>query len=141
MNTTSLNEKPPITISAHDYDQLERISMAGMRTHRNSQIAQLLADELERAEIVSPQEMGAKVVKMYTDVTFLDDTTNKFRRVTLVYPGEEDIAFGRISILTPIGAALIGVSEGQAIGWYTATGEPRRLTVVKVHRQAKSAPR
>jgi regulator of nucleoside diphosphate kinase len=137
MSITSQNEKVPITISSHDYEQLERISMAGMRTRRNLEIAELLADELERASVVPPQDVGAKVVKMYSDLTFRDDTTNKFRRVTLVYPGEEDITFGRISILTPVGTALIGVSEGQTIGWRTASGEPRRLTVMKIHGQAK----
>ena len=137
MNTTSRNEKVSITISSHDYEQLERISMAGMRTRHTLEIAKLLADELERASVVPLQEVGAKVVKMYSDLTFRDDTTNKLRRVTLVYPGEEDITFGRISILTPVGTALIGVSEGQAIGWRTAAGEPRRLTVMKIHGQAK----
>jgi regulator of nucleoside diphosphate kinase len=72
---------------------------------------------------------------MYSDVTFRDDATKQLRRVILVYPGEEDIALGRISILTPIGTALIGLTEGQTIGWQTATGAPRRLTVMKVHAQ------
>jgi regulator of nucleoside diphosphate kinase len=56
--------------------------------------------------------------------------------VTLVYPGEADIGQGRISVLTPVGAALIGLSKGQSIDWATRTGETRRLTVIEVHEAA-----
>ena len=138
MNTTSLIEKPAITISSHDYDKLERIAMAGMRACRGRLIAEYLADELGRAAVVPPLEVDKTVVTMHSDLTFRDDATNTFRRVTLVYPGEQDIAVGRISILTPVGTALIGVSEGQSIDWQTTTGEPRRLTVMKVHSQTDS---
>jgi regulator of nucleoside diphosphate kinase len=133
MKLEKVNENPSITISSRDYDQLERIAMAGIRTRRHAYVAQFLADELERAAVLPLPQMSEKVVKIYSDVTFRDDATCKFRRVTLVYPGEEDVALGRISLLTPIGAALIGLSEGQTIGWRTATGEPHRLTVMKVH--------
>ena len=139
MNMIDLYDKPPITISSHDYDQLERIAMAGVRGSRYPRIAQCLVDELARAAVVPVHEMDAKVVTMCSDLTFRDDTTGDFRRVTLVYPGEEDIALGRISILTPVGTALIGLSEGQAIGWRTATGEPRRLTVMRVYSR-RTAP-
>ena len=56
--------------------------------------------------------------------------------MTLVYPGEADIEQGKISILTPIGAALIGLSKGQSIDWATRTGEIRRLTVLEVREAA-----
>jgi regulator of nucleoside diphosphate kinase len=131
--TNVTEHETPITISTRDYDQLDRIATAGMR--RNSSVPYVLADELARATIVSPREMSSNVVTMNSSLTFRDDITNEVRRVTLVYPGEEDIALGRISILTPVGTALIGVSEGQAIGWQTPAGESRRLTVVKVHSQ------
>lgn len=133
--TTTLIEKPPITISSIDYDRLDRIASAGMRTRRNPAIAQSLADELNRATIVPPQQVSANVVTMNSELTFRDDVTNDVRRVMLVYPGEQDISSGRISILTPVGTALIGLAEGQAIAWRSAAGEPRRLTVLKVHSQ------
>ena len=50
----------------------------------------------------------------------------------LVYPGEADIAAGRVSVLTPIGTALIGLAEGQSIVWQTRTGVSKRLTVLKM---------
>jgi regulator of nucleoside diphosphate kinase len=58
------------------------------------------------------------------------------RRVTLVYPTEADIAAGRISVLTPIGAALLGLAEGQSIDWTARDGRVRRLTIVEVERGA-----
>ena len=100
MNTANRKEKVSITISSRDYEQLERISMAGMRTRRNPRLQNSLLTSSSAPSVVPPQD--ARVVKMYSDLTFRDDTTNKFRRVTLVYPGEEDITFGRISNLTPV---------------------------------------
>ena len=58
------------------------------------------------------------------------------RRIELVFPGEADITKGRISILTPIGAALIGLSVGQSIGLTARDGRPQELTVLKVEQPA-----
>jgi regulator of nucleoside diphosphate kinase len=70
-------------------------------------------------------------------VEFRDDTTGRVQAGTLVYPSEADIERRRFSVLTPIGAALIGVSVGQSIGWTTRTGEHRQLTVVGVSSDAE----
>jgi regulator of nucleoside diphosphate kinase len=129
----SADEKPPITISAPDYDRLERIVHAGRHTRRPPPSAPVLSAELERAHVVPADEVGSTVVAMHSTLTFRDDASGEIRRVTLVYPGEQDIAVGRISVLTPIGAALIGLSEGQSIHWRTANDELRRLTVLEVH--------
>jgi regulator of nucleoside diphosphate kinase len=136
---SNMDEMPPITISSIDYDQLDRIAVAGMRSRRDPGIAQSLADELSRATIVPPEQVAPNIVTMNSCVTFRDDLTEVVRSVTLVYPGEEDIASGRISILTPVGTALIGVAEGQSIGWRSAGGDPRALTVLKVHSQFGAA--
>jgi regulator of nucleoside diphosphate kinase len=69
---------------------------------------------------------------MGCEVEFRDDTTGKVQTVTLVYPEDADISQGKISVLTPIGAALIGVRVGHSITWETRTGEMRRLTVLQV---------
>ena len=60
------------------------------------------------------------------------------RRVTLVFPGEADIAEGKISILTPIGVALIGLSAGQSIDWTARDGRTHRLTVETVEAPASA---
>lgn len=69
---------------------------------------------------------------MGCQVEFRDDTTGKVQTVTLVYPGEADIAQGKISVLTPIGAALIGLRAGHSISWETRSGDIKRLTVLTV---------
>ena len=58
--------------------------------------------------------------------------------VRLVYPGEEDTDIGRVSVLTPIGAALIGLSEGQSIRWRSALGDWRDLTVLRIRQVPRS---
>ena len=68
-------------------------------------------------------------------VEFRSDTGQQ-RRVALVFPGDADFAQGRISILTPIGAALIGVSPGQSIAWTARDGRRHRLTVLTVEQPA-----
>ena len=73
---------------------------------------------------------------MGSRVDFRDNSTGRTQSVTLVYPGEAHIEQGKVSILTPIGAALIGLSEGQSINWATWTGETRRLTVLEVREAA-----
>ena len=69
---------------------------------------------------------------MGCEVEFRDDTTGKVQTVMLVYPEDADISKGKISVLTPIGTALVGVRVGQSITWETRTGELRRLTVLQV---------
>jgi regulator of nucleoside diphosphate kinase len=70
---------------------------------------------------------------MNSEVQFRDDTTGKVQRVMLVYPEEADISLHKISVLTPVGTALIGLPTGQSITWETPTGELRQLTVLAVH--------
>jgi regulator of nucleoside diphosphate kinase len=68
---------------------------------------------------------------MGSKLRFTSDT-GEDRRITLVFPGEADIAEGKVSILTPIGAALIGLSVGQSIDWTARDGRTHRLTVESV---------
>lgn len=68
---------------------------------------------------------------MGSENTFEEDS-GRVQRVTLVYPRDADISEGKISVLTPIGAALIGLKVGQTITWETRTGEIKRLTVREV---------
>src|SRR3546814_10983915 len=69
---------------------------------------------------------------MNSHVTFVDEGSGSRREVQLVYPENADIANGRISILTPVGAGLIGLSEGQTITWPDRDGHDRRLRIEQV---------
>jgi regulator of nucleoside diphosphate kinase len=87
--------------------------------------------------VVSPDAVPADVVRMGSTVEFRADNGQQ-RTVTLVFPGDADIAEGKISILTPIGTALIGLSPGQSISWAARDGRRQRLTVLKVEQPASA---
>jgi regulator of nucleoside diphosphate kinase len=125
---------PPITISAMEYDRLVWIATAGVN-RQVDKIAEMLAEELGRAEIVPPGAIRPDVVTMHSAVEYQDNVTGEVRRITLVYPDEERPNTGRVSILTQVGAALIGLSEGQSIEWQGPTGGWRGLTVRRVQFQ------
>ena len=114
-----------------DADRLRNIAEAA--ADKYPQTTDFLAREIERAEILPDARLLPGLVTMDSEVTFRDDISLQERAVTLVYPEAADVDAGRISILTPIGAALIGLSVGQTIEFQTPGGRWRSLTVLKVH--------
>lgn len=129
---SSVDLFPEIVLAADDYQRLLGLVTASAASA--PEVSEYLAEELERAVVVRPEEVMPTVVTMNTLVTFRDEVTGQVRTVTLVYPHEADLAMGKVSVLTPIGAALIGVAEGQSICWHTRTGETKTLTVTEVKR-------
>ena len=119
---------PAIIVSVTDHHRL--LGLAEAAEDRIPDVASVLQSEMERAQVVAADEVPDNVVRMGSIVEFSSDAGQ--RRVTLVYPVEADIAEGRISILTPIGAALIGLSQGQSIAWTARDGRRHRLTVLEV---------
>jgi regulator of nucleoside diphosphate kinase len=122
--------KPGITLTATDHERLSGLARAAVNTAPD--VAAWLADELDRAHVLANGRHPVDVVCMGCEVKFRYDTTGRVQEVVLVYPGEADISQRKISVLTPIGTALIGVHVGQAITWETRTGEVKRLTVLQV---------
>ncbi len=127
---TSPAAEPRLIINIADYDRLAALADAARA--RNAAIARDLLRELDRATIVPATELPAEAVAMHSKVAFRDEQAGHVQRVKLVYPNEADIADGRVSVLTPVGAALIGLSKGQTMTWETRTGERRSLTVLEV---------
>jgi regulator of nucleoside diphosphate kinase len=125
-------QEPPIVLDAAYSDRLEQLAATAMR--RLGQLGDRLMQEVARATVLPSGEMPADVVNIGSEVTYRDETTGRTQTVTIVLPPEADIARHRVSVLTPIGAALIGLSTGAAIGWETRDGEERRLTVLEVRR-------
>jgi len=121
---------PPISLRMCDADRLRNIAEAA--SEKYPQTTDFLAREIERADIVPDARLLPGLVTMDSDVTFRDDISLQERSVTLVYPEAADVDAGKISILTPIGAALIGLSVGQTIEFQTPGGRWRSLTVLKV---------
>jgi regulator of nucleoside diphosphate kinase len=125
---------PPIAVTTTDFDRLRGLAQA------HTDAARFLAREIERARLIEPEDAGERLVTMNARVRYRDDVTGQERTVTLVYPGEANIEAGRLSVLTPIGAALIGMTAGQSIEWESPSGGLRSLTVVEVGGAAMAAP-
>jgi regulator of nucleoside diphosphate kinase len=123
-------QQPSILITTDDVNRLTLLANASMT--RSPRVAHFLAREIDRANVVPGQADLQGVVRMGSRVKYRDETTGRVREVTLVYPHEADIDLSRISVLTPIGAALIGLSVGQSIEFQTPTREKRSLTVLDV---------
>jgi regulator of nucleoside diphosphate kinase len=122
--------EPPIILDAAYAERLHALAYASL--NRAPDVADRLLHEIERAAVVPSGEMPETVVNIGSEVTFRDDTADRVQTAILVLPQDADIAQRRISVLTPIGAALIGLAEGASIHWITRDGAERRLTVIKV---------
>ncbi|HTO41792.1 MAG TPA: nucleoside diphosphate kinase regulator [Rhizomicrobium sp.] len=128
-------ERPRIVISEADHERLQNVVEGAMRSVPG--VAEFLQQELDRASVDgAPSDKPS--IKMGSFVEFRDDATGRVRTMQLVYPAEADAAKSRISVLTPIGAALIGLSENQSIEWQTRTGENKMLTVLKVQSEPET---
>jgi len=92
----------------------------------------MLLEEIERAELHDAETMPTDHVRLNSYVTFVDEKTLKSREVQLVLPAEANIAKGRVSILTPMGAALYGLAAGHTIEWPDLQGNYRPIRIVRV---------
>jgi len=121
---------PPIAITRHDFERLSRL--ADSTIEKFPQAAEFLAREVERAHLIEDFQQLPGLVTMGSVVEFRDDATGQVRRARLVYPEEAKTDGQTISILTPVGAALIGLAVIQSIEFKTPHGAWRSLTVRSV---------
>lgn len=129
--------QPPIRVTSWDHHRLSAVVDA-FRLRGREQVVDFLGDELDRAELVEPAEVPRDVVTMHSCVEFLDHDTGEVRAVTLVYPGEEDSRHGDISVVTPVGSALIGLRTGDTMPWRTVDGRTKRLSVLQIRHQPEA---
>ncbi len=101
----------------------------------------LLADDLDKADVVDSDRVPANIVTMNSRVVFDDQATGRRREVTIVLPKDADPVSGRVSVLAPVGTALLGLAEGQTIVWPFPDGSHRRLRVVEVLYQPEADAR
>lgn len=127
--------RPVIHMIDVEADRLTELTLH--KQHELNRIYEMLLGEIDRAAICSRDTIAANVVTMGSEVTFIDEKTGTQRTVELVYPAFADIAAGRVSILTPVGAGLIGLRTGQSILWPDRSGEEHRLTIIEVKQPAK----
>jgi len=129
--------RPNITVSSLDMARLEALFDELPTAHGDADFR--LMDELGRADVVEPEEVAPDVVTMNSTVRFAIDQPPREFCMTLSYP--KDVAFGsdRLSVLSPIGSALIGLSVGDTIEWARPGGELFRLTVLELPYQPERA--
>ena len=127
---TKASRLPAITIARSEYARLS--NLADMLAERDPHAAEQLGAELYRAKVVDDARMAPGIMRMGAVAEFrIDDEAPQ--TAELVFPGEADISRQRISVLTPVGAALLGLSAGQSIAWSARDGRARRLSVIAVH--------
>lgn len=101
--------------------------------------ADLLDTEISRADVVPAKKLPADAVTMDSVVTFIDLDSNEEKTISLVYPADANVDEMKISILSPVGSALIGLRIGGKIDW-PVQGKVRRLKVVTVVQPERHAP-
>lgn len=123
------NHKPRIVVSDTDHARLSDLATGALT--RFPAIAEELQSEMTRAEVVSASALPSDVVRMGSTVEFRSNG-GQHRRVALVFPIDADISANKVSVLTPVGTALIGLATGQSIRFTTQDGREQTLTVLSV---------
>lgn len=118
-------EEGGIVVGRRDYERL----LALVEKHDN-EAAEALEEELARARIV--EEPPANVVSMNARVGFSDLDSGQEMTIRLVYPHEADVATMKISVLSPVGCALLGLGVDDVIDWPLPGGKRRRMKVTSV---------
>jgi regulator of nucleoside diphosphate kinase len=130
-----MNSTPTITITRLDLQRLERLLDS---LDEFGPGAEALQAELDRAEVVGHDEVPAGVVTMNSRVHCREESSGKDYHLTLVYPQDAG-GDGKVSILAPVGSALLGLSVGQHIDWPVPGGKQLKLTLLEVEYQPEAA--
>lgn len=128
----------PIYISRDEYSKLRLLIATALHSNTSAALAKL-RDELDRAAVIDPAAFPANVVTMNSTVEFEDLGTSEIEEYTITFPENADIERSRISILAPIGTALIGCRVGDIVKWSTPGGV-RQLKVRRVTAPTPVAP-
>jgi regulator of nucleoside diphosphate kinase len=129
----------PIHITQTDAEKIrDLLREAESSTYRGSPYISKLKEELDRAKIVAPQKIAPDVITLRTTAVLLDADTGERMTLTLVFPEDADVNQNRISVLAPIGAAMLGYRVGDTFTWETPGGT-RTLRVEKVLSQPEAS--
>lgn len=137
-NHASGELRPPIHLLAAESDMVANLALQA--EHRNPVVAAMLLEEIERAELHEAETLPGEAVTLGSEVDFIDEKSSQLRTVELVLPAAANIALGRISILTPMGAALYGLMAGQSIDWPNLDGQSRRIRILRVRQPFGDPP-
>ncbi len=132
--------RPEIMVTKGDLGNLECL-LSIHAAHWSWRSVEYLVRELMRATIVDEGAIPADVVTMGSRVEYREEGRNSSQVVTLSYPGEREYIDDAISVLTPIGAALLGLAAGQSICYPGADGRPVTITTIRVVYQPEANSR
>ena len=132
-----MSRKPQIILSSLDLDRIEAL-LAAIPASAFPGKADLQA-ELDRADVLAPEEMPPTVVTMNSTVQFTIVETGKSFCLTLVYPRDMDGSADRVSIFAPVGSALLGMSVGDELAWPGPGGKAMTVRVKEVLYQPEAA--
>lgn len=127
---------PGVTISRVDMERIEAL-LERLPPHEMA-VLEGLRLELDRAEVVEPSAMPPHIVTMNSTVSFEDENNHEKLTLSLVYPKAAGVD-GTVSILAPVGSALLGLEIGQHIDWPMPDKRTRRLRVLEIRYQPEAA--
>jgi regulator of nucleoside diphosphate kinase len=138
-NSVNHSARKPIQITSHDKRLLEEL-LAETEVLRPDSRSDLkaLAEELKRANMVEPQQVPRDVITMNSRAELVDLDTGEAVTFTLVFPSRANIEAGNISVLAPIGAAMLGYRVNDEFEWQVPDGV-RRMRVNQIHYQPEAA--
>ncbi|MDO5626538.1 MAG: nucleoside diphosphate kinase regulator [Pseudomonadota bacterium] len=121
--------KPKITLSSLDAERLHTLldELAAQFPGRDA-----LEEELLRADVLDPRDMPPQVVTMNSTVRFQVSDSQESFKLTLVYPKDVDASGDKLSVLAPVGSALLGLAQGDEIEWPKPGGGLMRVRIVEV---------
>lgn len=122
---------PHITLTRRDVGRLDAL-LGSAVLDRIGKVGEFLLDELTRAKIVADDQAPPTLVTMNATVRFRDEESGRVSVAKLAYPQDAVAREGTVSVLTPVGAALLGLSEGQSITYETLDGRLKTLAVIEV---------
>ena len=122
-----MSSRPPIIINRRDAERLQRL--IDDASDKDLFVAEALEEELERGEVIDPEEIPDDVVSMNSRVQFTDLTRSRQMIRTLVYPHALATTEDGISVMAPVGAGLIGLRVGEVIDWTLPDGHQVQLRV------------
>ena len=129
-------QEPQIIITSADLGRLDRLLDSTSLSHMPGLDA--LRHELDRAEVVEPHEIPPDVITMNSMARFVDEVSGREYELTLVYPDDAHLTHGTVSVLAPVGSALLGLSVGQSIEWPLPGGRTMTLRVLEVTYQPEA---
>jgi len=117
-------KKNSIIVTKTDYQRLKKLTGNAVFESGSENLIKLY-NELERAKKVEAKKVEPDVVTMNTVIDFLDLDSNKSRRLKLVYPEFADFRQGKVSVLAPVGTALLGYRKGDIVEWDVPSGKKK----------------